>query len=509
MNENKGYAGKPWQFPPLISRELLVYSRQPWTYWLRLLCALGAVSVLAIMAASGQNRLGQADGFSLFAGSTTILFFIASLNGLHSTANCVGSERRQGTLVLLFLAELKLNTILISKLITNSLRNAWAFLGTLPVVGLCLLLGGVSGAVFVKGVLAVLAAAWLSLMVGLEQSCSNQGEHEAFSHGLRELLKLNLIPFISPASLVLSALLGRGFFGYPYFCITIVITVCVGFHYWSLAKSALARNWQEPPPEEGSDQSGDPAWAELPMTGHLQKPSRRCGDTPPAYWLFARYGDTRQVAPLPIGISFTVMAGLVVLLSDWDTIKFAYPILMGSGRFFQMLAMAKIAPQSFADIARPGALEILQTTPVTLKQVVRAAYDFLFGHFGRGVLPMLVLDALVLMVGVLRTPTGDWGLARVLLAQNSLFLSGLCAMGVTGIWLGLKQRSLARASLSVSFFLLLLPLSLYVLKPTSPARITVILVIAYCAIAIPMHLKLRRLLRSGDSMLLLFRRAEW
>ena len=245
------------------------------------------------------------------------------------------------------------------------------------------------------------------------------------------------------------------------------------------------------------------------MTGDLQKPSRRCGDTPPAYWLFARYGDTRQVAPLPIGISFTVMAGLVVLLSDWDTIKFAYPILMGSGRFFQMLAMAKIAPQSFADIARPGALEILQTTPVTLKQVVRAAYDFLFGHFGRGVLPMLVLDALVLMVGVLRTPTGDWGLARVLLAQNSLFLSGLCAMGVTGIWLGLKQRSLARASLSVSFFLLLLPLSLYVLKPTSPARITVILVIAYCAIAIPMHLKLRRLLRSGDSMLLLFRRAEW
>ena len=33
-----------------------------------------------------------------------------------------------------------------------------------------------------------------------------------------------------------------------------------------------------------------------------------------------------------------------------------------------MLAMAKIAPQSFADITRHGALEILQTTPVTLKR---------------------------------------------------------------------------------------------------------------------------------------------
>ena len=156
MNENREHAGRPWRIPPLIIRELLVYSRQPWTYWLRLLSALAAVSVLAIMAATGQNRLGQADGFSLFAGSTAILFFIASLNGLHSTANCIGSERRQGTLVLLFLAELKLNTILISKLVTNSMRNVWAFLGTLPVLGLCLLLGGVSGSVFVAGVLAVL-----------------------------------------------------------------------------------------------------------------------------------------------------------------------------------------------------------------------------------------------------------------------------------------------------------------------------------------------------------------
>jgi ABC-type transport system involved in multi-copper enzyme maturation permease subunit len=149
MNENPQYLRRRWHLAPLVARELLAYSRQPWTYWLRLLSALGAVSVLAITAMIGRHRLGQTDGLSLFAGSTAILFFIASLNGLRSTADCIGSERRQGTLVLLFLASLKLKTILISKLVTNSLRNAWAFLGTLPVLGLCLLLGGVSGLVFV------------------------------------------------------------------------------------------------------------------------------------------------------------------------------------------------------------------------------------------------------------------------------------------------------------------------------------------------------------------------
>ena len=185
MNENPEYLRRRWHLAPLVARELLAYSRQPWTYWLRLLSALGAVSVLAFIAIVGRHRRGHTDGLSLFAGSTVILFFIASINGLRSTADCVGSERREGTLVLLFLAGLKLKTILISKLVTNALRNAWAFLATLPVLGLCLLLGGVSGLVFMQGVLAVLAAAWLSLMVGLEQSCRNQGEHEAFSHGLR------------------------------------------------------------------------------------------------------------------------------------------------------------------------------------------------------------------------------------------------------------------------------------------------------------------------------------
>src|SRR5262245_58295875 len=78
IHENQEHAGRPWHLPPLVARELLVYSRQPWTYWLRLLSALGAVSVLAIMGATGEHRLGQADGLSLFAASTAILFFIAS-----------------------------------------------------------------------------------------------------------------------------------------------------------------------------------------------------------------------------------------------------------------------------------------------------------------------------------------------------------------------------------------------------------------------------------------------
>ena len=128
----------------------------------------------------------RSDGRSLFAGLTVIPFLVAASNGLRSTCDCISGELKAGTLILLFLASLKLNTILVSKLVVHSLSYACAFLGTLPVLGLYGLMGGVSGLMFAKGALAILAAAWLSLMVGLEQFCRNQGEHDGFSHGLRK-----------------------------------------------------------------------------------------------------------------------------------------------------------------------------------------------------------------------------------------------------------------------------------------------------------------------------------
>ncbi len=100
-----------------------------------------------------------------------------------------------------------------------------------------------------------------------------------------------------------------------------------------------------------------------------------------------------------------------------------------------------------------------------------------------------------------------WYFACVLLAQDGLLLSGLCAMGVTGIWLGLRQRSLSRASFSSFFYFIVLPASLYVIRPMSPGHITLLLVFAYCAIAVIMHRKLRRDIR-GESVQRLMHRPE-
>ena len=497
--------------PPLVGRELLAYARQPWTYWLRSLATLGAVLVLAVLGGSGRNRLGSTDGLPLFQGLVAILFLIASLNGLRSACNCVGAERRQGTLPLLFLANLKLNTILVSKLVTNSMRSAFALLATLPVLGLCVLLGGVSGRVFVQGALAILATAWLSMMIGLYQSCRNQSEHEAFSHGIRQLLLWNLVPMVSPVCLVLSAF-GIRPATFFYYWATLLTLLAVGFFFLLRAKATLAGNWREAPVEEGENDAKKrlEAASKLPRLGHLKRPPKLCGNTPPALWLISRYGDARQVSSPATTLCFavpTVLLALPFLFSgEFDTYAYAYLGIMGVCRLIQLLAMAKIAPQSFGDIARHGALEILQTTPVTLKDLVQAAERFLLAQFGKGVIPILVMD--VFMVLLLRLKQG-WNAETVrfvllLVGINSFFLPALMAMAPTGIWLGIKQRSLAQASFSAVACLVLLPGAIYASQPLHPASLLVCLAIAYCAVALVMRRKLRNLFQGGDQLQRLF-----
>ena len=73
-------------------------------------------------------------------------------------------------------------------------------------------------------------------------------------------------------------------------------------------------------------------------------------------------------------------------------------------------------------------------------------------------------------------------------------------MGTTGIWLGLKQRSLTRASISLVFYLLLLPASLYLICRNQPVQVTIVLVITYCAIAFLMRGALTRVVKDGEGL---------
>src|ERR1700704_2861913 len=104
---------------PVIVRELRAQSRQPLTHWLRI---AGGVSVAGAIAAAlwtmgtiksqagGGNMLAnpvQTFGTTLFGKMNLFIFVAIWLFVPLATADAVSRERREGTLVLLYLTELR------------------------------------------------------------------------------------------------------------------------------------------------------------------------------------------------------------------------------------------------------------------------------------------------------------------------------------------------------------------------------------------------------------------
>ncbi|HEY6227841.1 MAG TPA: hypothetical protein VI282_12030 [Verrucomicrobiae bacterium] len=127
---------------PLIVRELRAEARRANTYWLR---AVAAGLLTALFAWSAWNLQGSAAmlGPLLFNAISqgldlSILVIVAAI-----TADSISSEKREGTLGLLFLTPLTARDIILGKIAIHSVRALGIFVAVLPIVALPFLLGGI------------------------------------------------------------------------------------------------------------------------------------------------------------------------------------------------------------------------------------------------------------------------------------------------------------------------------------------------------------------------------
>ncbi len=126
---------------PVIARELRAASRQSFTYTLRVLGVLALLIVLGVFGTSGS--IGPEIGGRLFSALHCTLFLAIWILVPLLTADCISRERREGTLPLLFLTNLKPRDIVSAKGMTHSLRAVTLWLAVLPVLTVPLIAGGV------------------------------------------------------------------------------------------------------------------------------------------------------------------------------------------------------------------------------------------------------------------------------------------------------------------------------------------------------------------------------
>ncbi|HEV7927924.1 MAG TPA: ABC transporter permease, partial [Verrucomicrobiae bacterium] len=165
----------------IAQRELRVAARRKSTYYVR-----GATTLLGLvigcfylllfgLAGSGPTGLGN----YMFTILSWYCLLTTLLAGIFLASDCLSEERREGTLGLLFLTDLKGYEVVLGKFVAVSLNAFYGLLAVFPVLALCLLTGGVSGAEFWRTCLALLNFLFFSVTAAMLVSSFCQSAYHA------------------------------------------------------------------------------------------------------------------------------------------------------------------------------------------------------------------------------------------------------------------------------------------------------------------------------------------
>src|SRR5689334_8341494 len=135
-------------FLPIVERELRVASRRPGTYRMRFLAGVAVMSLWFVLLVGTDMAVPAQRGRHLFNALGVLTLGFSMFAGVFLTSDCLSEEKREGTLGLLFLTDLKGYDVVLGKLAATSLDAFFWLLAVFPILGLPLLIGGVSGAEF-------------------------------------------------------------------------------------------------------------------------------------------------------------------------------------------------------------------------------------------------------------------------------------------------------------------------------------------------------------------------
>src|SRR5215204_189074 len=238
---------------PIVDRELRVRSRQGVTYWTR--CAVGiATACIALysVAFAAKSAGGPSAGAAGFAALAWLGFFLSCAACL-STADSISSERREGTLGLLFLTDLHAYEIILGKLTASGLTAFYTITGFIPALALAALCGGVTAGEALRSAAALLNMTLLALAVGLWASTRPHTQSGGRWLALIMVALLILLPWLG-APLMAQALSPYSAFHLAddlrynpnrlQFWLSIALVQCEAWLFLFGAAANIRRNWR-------------------------------------------------------------------------------------------------------------------------------------------------------------------------------------------------------------------------------------------------------------------------
>jgi ABC-type transport system involved in multi-copper enzyme maturation permease subunit len=473
---------------PIVERELRLAARRKSTFRIRSWTAILAilicfVSMVFLWISSGGRSIGQ----PLFVNLTGYAFGLCLLAGVFLTSDSLSEEKREGTLGLLFLTDLHGYDVVLGKFIAMLLSSFYALLALLPITGLPLLLGGVTGGEFWRTALALANALFVSLTAGIWISSLVRDAQQAMGRALILILLLVVaLPLLgSSASLArptkpLSVLEWLSPF-YPFslanaasyssnagkFWGSLAASQALGWLFLVWASFTLPYRWQEgtvEPKKRG-------AWRERLFsrgrggTAQREKARREFLPINPILWLVAGEKGFARIAWSIVAVwAAVVLMALYFAPEEFSTFMLNSYIV----RPFSFLLKALFAVQVcrfFVESRRNGTLEMLLCTPLTNRDIIRGQalamrHSFLW--------PLIVFIALFLLPPFHQAMLGlpSFEVQKLLASGAGLFFGGINAVRTVadllalfwfGLWLALTMKKPNYAPALTILIVLILP----------------------------------------------------
>lgn len=471
-------------FLPIVARELRVASRRPGRYWVRgggalVLIVLG---VWYFLIHPGQPAQNIATG--LFWGLTASIVLYCLLKGVWSTADCLSEEKRDGTLGLLFLTDLKGYDVVLGKLVATSLNGLYAVLAAVPILALPLLMGGVAPAEVGRMALVAVNTLFFSLALGICVSALSRSALKAMAGTFALIVLATAVlpacgawlcavgrtPQVSNGWLMASA--GYSYYralDLPYtlganeFWQSLAVIHGLGWAFLLLACVIAPRTWQTRPAGVQTMRWRE-RWRGWSYGGVEERSGfrKRLLDQSAYFWLAAR----ARLKPAYVWAVLGLVAcgwvwGLARSHRDWlDEGTYVLTGLLLN--FVIKVWFALEAGRQLAEDRKQGALELLLSTPLKVKDILWGQLLALRRQFQWPVLAVLVVFGLFMIVGasdaaLQQDPEGQglWGLLWA--AAMVMLVADLAGLYWLGMWRGLTARNPIRAVVESLGCILLLP----------------------------------------------------
>jgi len=420
---------------------------------------------------------------ALFGNLTGAAVLYCLFSGVRATADCLSEEKREGTLGLLFLTDLKGYDVVLGKLAGTSLNALYSLLAVVPLLAVPLLLGGITVGEFYRMAIVAIDTLLFSLSIGICVSSMSRSARKAVT--VTFLLLITFAAVLPAIGSFLAYALKKPHLDQPFFVLSPgfsfykafaasykaepkmfwwSITLTHGLSWFLLGLSAFIapRSWQDKPPGAQTLRWRE-LWKSWSYGDSRQRQAfrKRLLNTNAFYWLAGR----ARLKPTLVWAAF----GLLACGWTWGLVKYKRDWLNGGVYFITALVLNILikswfgseAGRQLAEDRKHGALELLLSTPLTVSEILRGQRLALQRQFLWPIIAVISVFVII-MIATPRTDDFRGGLewsswVMLWLAGTGMLIADLIALYWVGMWQAISSKHPNRAASATVARVLVLP----------------------------------------------------